>query len=78
MLLIITECVDKNEDCAPWAESGECTANKRYMRKNCPLSCGVCTVRVPDPEPEVVDVPQEPDPPTHPIDVPQRGDNHNQ
>eukprot|EP00057_Strongylocentrotus_purpuratus_P022959 XP_011677433.1 PREDICTED: uncharacterized protein LOC762811 [Strongylocentrotus purpuratus] len=57
------ECVDKDQDCAPWAESGECTANKRYMRKNCALSCGVCTIRVPDPEPEVVDVPQEPDPP---------------
>ncbi|XP_041465843.1 fibrillin-2-like [Lytechinus variegatus] len=65
-----SQCVDKNEDCAAWAERGECTANKRYMKKNCRLSCGVCTR--PEPEPEVDVVPQEPDPPTHPIDVPHR------
>mmetsp|Transcript_1562 Transcript_1562/g.2480 ORF Transcript_1562/g.2480 Transcript_1562/m.2480 type:complete len:124 (+) Transcript_1562:200-571(+) len=30
---------DKLEECADWAEQGECTKNPRYMEENCPASC---------------------------------------
>ena len=36
-------CNDQNDNCASWAKSGECGgANKIYMQKHCPLSCGSC------------------------------------
>eukprot|EP00967_Tisochrysis_lutea_P134688 scaffold238267_cov33-Tisochrysis_lutea.AAC.1 len=36
------ECEDKNEDCAAWAATGECEANRRYMLSSCSKACGVC------------------------------------
>lgn len=30
---------DKLEECADWAEQGECSKNPRYMEENCPASC---------------------------------------
>eukprot|EP01059_Diplonema_ambulator_P009506 TRINITY_DN19400_c0_g1_i1.p1 TRINITY_DN19400_c0_g1~~TRINITY_DN19400_c0_g1_i1.p1 ORF type:complete len:304 (+),score=95.80 TRINITY_DN19400_c0_g1_i1:55-966(+) len=35
-------CVDLSDDCAHWADDGECTTNKAYMAKNCKRSCGLC------------------------------------
>eukprot|EP00339_Tiarina_fusa_P009549 CAMPEP_0117006418 /NCGR_PEP_ID=MMETSP0472-20121206/6654_1 /TAXON_ID=693140 ORGANISM="Tiarina fusus, Strain LIS" /NCGR_SAMPLE_ID=MMETSP0472 /ASSEMBLY_ACC=CAM_ASM_000603 /LENGTH=452 /DNA_ID=CAMNT_0004707879 /DNA_START=465 /DNA_END=1823 /DNA_ORIENTATION=- len=36
-------CVDDHENCAFWAESGECTNNPKYMKVNCAKSCNSCT-----------------------------------
>lgn len=30
---------DLLEECADWAEVGECTKNPKYMKENCPASC---------------------------------------
>ena len=35
-------CVDETEECAYWAESGQCEENPSYMLNNCLISCGVC------------------------------------
>ena len=32
-------CVDVESACADWAANGECTANARYMTRNCNASC---------------------------------------
>lgn len=32
---------DKHERCPIWKEEGECNNNKDYMRKHCPVTCGV-------------------------------------
>jgi hypothetical protein len=37
------ECFDQNESCGYWARTGECQNNSNYMRRNCPLSCQLCT-----------------------------------
>ena len=36
------ECVDKNEACAGWAASGECTKNEAFMRQTCFKACNLC------------------------------------
>lgn len=30
---------DKLEECADWAERGECNRNPKYMQEYCPASC---------------------------------------
>jgi len=35
-------CKDSHEQCAFWAESGECDENPGYMLTSCALSCGEC------------------------------------
>ena len=35
-------CVDADERCQHWAESGECTRNKDFMLKTCRKACGDC------------------------------------
>ena len=35
-------CVDSDENCAAWAESGECAKNPAYMESACRASCGAC------------------------------------
>jgi len=35
-------CTDSNEECHPWAKSGECANNPRFMLDNCQASCRVC------------------------------------
>ena len=35
-------CDDTNDECASWAESGECENNPGYMRMSCKRSCGLC------------------------------------
>mmetsp|Transcript_2749 Transcript_2749/g.10015 ORF Transcript_2749/g.10015 Transcript_2749/m.10015 type:complete len:751 (-) Transcript_2749:168-2420(-) len=45
-----SDCVDKVPTCGSWAEAGECERNSRYMKDNCPKSCGLCPVA---PPPEV-------------------------
>ena len=35
-------CEDTDENCAQWAESGECQANPQYMGSACKASCGTC------------------------------------
>jgi ShK domain-like len=37
------ECLDQNESCGYWAWTGECEKNSNYMRRNCQLSCQLCT-----------------------------------
>ena len=32
-------CEDRNDNCASWAESGECARNPSYMLENCGASC---------------------------------------
>ena len=36
-------CKDNNEDCAKWADMGECDNNPQYMRANCQRSCQTCS-----------------------------------
>ncbi len=35
-------CVDTNEVCGLWAQTGQCELNPEYMLNNCPRACGVC------------------------------------
>ena len=35
-------CDDMNDECASWADSGECENNPGYMRVSCKRSCGLC------------------------------------
>ena len=35
-------CEDSDENCAAWAESGECSKNPDFMQSNCRASCGTC------------------------------------
>lgn len=42
-------CADSNENCASWAQTGECTSNAEFMLANCRLSCSVCQVSAPAP-----------------------------
>lgn len=35
-------CTDDSEDCAAWAQSGECVKNMAYMHKSCRASCNAC------------------------------------
>ena len=37
------QCVDTNNMCFFWSQSGECEKNPNYMHVNCALSCGKCT-----------------------------------
>ena len=34
---VFSQCADKNDGCADWAEHGECTKNAAYMLEACPL-----------------------------------------
>lgn len=36
------ECVDMNEDCDRWAQSGECDNNAGYMLRACKKACDLC------------------------------------
>jgi hypothetical protein len=38
-----TDCQDDNENCANWADTGECDNNREYMKASCQKSCGLCT-----------------------------------
>ncbi|CAB9511391.1 prolyl 4-hydroxylase [Seminavis robusta] len=40
--LIAGECVDTHEQCAEWAEEGECEVNDGFMLESCPCSCNSC------------------------------------
>ncbi|OEU13236.1 hypothetical protein FRACYDRAFT_155384, partial [Fragilariopsis cylindrus CCMP1102] len=35
-------CVDENENCADWANKGECQNNQQYMLTDCRKSCKSC------------------------------------
>jgi len=37
-----TLCKDNHENCAGWADMGECDKNSNYMLKTCKKSCGIC------------------------------------
>lgn len=36
------DCQDSDENCAAWADRGECEANPAWMRPNCARSCRTC------------------------------------
>ncbi|KAE9548412.1 hypothetical protein FO519_008379 [Halicephalobus sp. NKZ332] len=36
-------CTDNHELCKFWNSRGECDINPRWMKPNCPVSCGVCS-----------------------------------
>ena len=36
-------CQDYNLQCSEWALLGECKRNAKFMKNNCPMSCGYCT-----------------------------------
>jgi hypothetical protein len=36
-------CVDNDEDCLEWAETGECDKNPTYMKLHCRKSCKHCS-----------------------------------
>lgn len=36
-------CADSDENCAVWADGGECLNNPAYMEQACRLSCGKCS-----------------------------------
>eukprot|EP00549_Striatella_unipunctata_P007896 CAMPEP_0118724462 /NCGR_PEP_ID=MMETSP0800-20121206/32590_1 /TAXON_ID=210618 ORGANISM="Striatella unipunctata, Strain CCMP2910" /NCGR_SAMPLE_ID=MMETSP0800 /ASSEMBLY_ACC=CAM_ASM_000638 /LENGTH=470 /DNA_ID=CAMNT_0006633037 /DNA_START=34 /DNA_END=1446 /DNA_ORIENTATION=- len=38
----VQACLDEDENCKMWAESGECTANPAYMLRHCRKACKVC------------------------------------
>ena len=43
IILFLSACEDKNNNCARWANSGFCTGRyEDYMKKNCPKSCKHC------------------------------------
>ena len=42
------ECVDEEEECKYWAETGECDANAPYMHRHCPVSCHTCPEEIGD------------------------------
>jgi len=35
-------CLDESENCAYWAQTGECEKNKEYMSNSCRASCKLC------------------------------------
>ena len=37
-------CLDLNNQCPLWAQTGHCEKNPSYMFENCMISCGVCVV----------------------------------
>ena len=39
---IRVQCVDENENCADWANKGECQNNQQYMLIDCRKSCKSC------------------------------------
>ena len=41
-ICLVEACEDAEEQCAAWAESGECDANPEFMRTQCARSCGAC------------------------------------
>ena len=43
MLGMRETCKDANNDCASWADGGQCTANPDYMTMNCRKSCKICS-----------------------------------
>ena len=38
------ECIDEEEKCPAYAESGACTGNAGYMTYHCAVSCNTCQV----------------------------------
>lgn len=36
------DCIDDDQNCRYWAESGECARNPKYMLTSCRLSCEQC------------------------------------
>jgi prolyl 4-hydroxylase len=52
-ILLPEECEDEEKLCPDWAESGECSKNKRYMTGDsfslgaCRKSCGECEMCAP-------------------------------
>mmetsp|Transcript_9850 Transcript_9850/g.29281 ORF Transcript_9850/g.29281 Transcript_9850/m.29281 type:complete len:114 (-) Transcript_9850:111-452(-) len=38
------ECTDNHPSCAQWAswKTNECESNPKFMKVNCPRSCGLC------------------------------------
>jgi hypothetical protein len=42
------KCKDLHENCAEWAERGECDHNPKYMLSNCPISCDSCPMTMPE------------------------------
>ena len=41
----LTDCKDTHEQCANWARSGECEANRRFMLSGCSKACKVCEAK---------------------------------
>ena len=42
--IVSSDCVDYNENCNFWAETGECAKNPGYMLPNCRQACDECSV----------------------------------
>lgn len=40
-----SQCIDRNDACVGYAQSGECTKNPGWMIVNCPHSCNACHLR---------------------------------
>lgn len=36
------QCQDRDDNCEPWAEDGQCQKNQGWMSQNCPKSCSLC------------------------------------
>ena len=41
-ICVVDPCEDAEEQCASWAERGECDVNPEFMRAKCARSCGAC------------------------------------
>jgi len=40
---VTRECVDVSAACGTWAYRGDCEKNKKFMARQCPVTCKVCT-----------------------------------
>mmetsp|Transcript_36919 Transcript_36919/g.80422 ORF Transcript_36919/g.80422 Transcript_36919/m.80422 type:complete len:653 (-) Transcript_36919:166-2124(-) len=54
----LSQCADKNDGCADWAEHGECAKNPGYMLEACPLSCRADPVKYCGADPSADDPPE--------------------
>lgn len=43
LILVKTDCIDRNSRCAEWADRGECQKNPNYMLVWCRKSCRQCS-----------------------------------
>ncbi|CAI4221331.1 unnamed protein product [Auanema sp. JU1783] len=43
------DCCDRHQFCVFWAQRNECNINPRWMKKNCQVSCNVCSGSRDDP-----------------------------